>query len=242
MWSYDVICVWRQDIRTNKSLNVHVHFSHIRTHTHTMFHNRPTTVVFLGAPLKECLRACAKMTELQRRAQMRLLLHFDAWVWQLQGRRARHSHAEAVAVVRSVGLWVDHFFSMEMGKTRQWMKIRKVKRSSCRMIGKWSAERWGEVEWVCITWSLLESLATVKDHSFRNRVSDVVPSKGRQSWRCQFSTSMGFLTLGCFEMSIWLQKVPKGNRQEHGNVMEYRYAHITHYLEICLYIMCIYII
>jgi len=38
---------------------------------------------------------CAKMTELQRRAQMRLLLHFDAWVWQLQGRRARHSHAEA---------------------------------------------------------------------------------------------------------------------------------------------------
>ena len=38
---------------------------------------------------------CAKMTELQRRAQMRLLLHFDAWVWQLQGRRARHGHAEA---------------------------------------------------------------------------------------------------------------------------------------------------
>eukprot|EP00434_Breviolum_minutum_P011222 symbB.v1.2.009903.t1/scaffold605.1/size182108/3 len=72
----------------------------------------PMTLVVFGAWGKP---RCAKMTELQRRAQMRLLLHFDAWVWQLQGRRARHSHAEAMrkhcglhGARQMISAWFEH--------------------------------------------------------------------------------------------------------------------------------------
>lgn len=90
-----VKCVRCTDIFKYNFWNVHVHLNYSFKSTHKicfLIGLPPMNPVVFGTWGK--LR-CAKMTELQRRAQMRLLLHFDAWVWQLQGRRARHSHAEA---------------------------------------------------------------------------------------------------------------------------------------------------
>jgi len=83
------------------------------------------------------------MTELQRRAQMRLLLHFDAWVWQLQGRRARHSHAEAMrkhcglhGARQMISAWFEH--------RRKMMATQRLFQALDRADARWI----GEEEWM----------------------------------------------------------------------------------------------